>query len=517
MPNKLISMQKIRQVLRFYAQGKGTKTISNLLNMSRNTVKKYLQLSQQLDESFDSLLELSDSALCSLFDAGTKPPAPNPRYEELEALLPEYCKRLKKKGVTRQTLHKEYLATHPNGYGRSRFQTFIQCYLERSLPVMHLEHKAGDKVYIDFAGDKLSLIDRESGEIIPVEVFVSLLPCSQLTYVEAVYSQKKEDLIAATEHSFLYFEGVPQVIVPDNLRSAVSKSSKYEAVINEDFASFAEHYGCTVIPARAYKPRDKALVEGAVKLIYRSIYPKLDGRVFHDLTSLNAAIRVALEVHNTTFFSGRNYSRRDQFEEIERSCLRKLNPLRYELKKRYTATVMKNGHVRLAEDAHYYSVPCKHIGKKVNLHYTSSLVEIYFRYEKIAEHSRSFSRYRYTTNTDHLASHHQYATEWSPEKFIHEASLIHPDVVSYIKKVMEEKTHPEQAYKSCSGILSFARRVGFKRLINACRWADSYGLYNYPAIERILNNRQDEVPLEEDEPQPVFPTHENIRGKEYYQ
>lgn len=470
MPNHLISMQKIRQVLRFYAQGKGTKSIGSLLSMSRNTVKKYLQLVQKLDQSYDELLSLSDSALSALFSVDEKPAVANQRWDDLEALLPGYCKRLQKVSVTCRLLHKEYLATHPDGYGRSHFGTYIQCHLDRSRPVMHLEHKAGEKIYIDFAGDKRSIVDQESGEIIPVEVFVSILP------------------------------------------------SRYEAIINDDFASFAEHYGFTVIPARAYKPKDKALVEGAVKLIYRSIYTKLDDRVFHDLSSLNAAIRVALEIHNNTPFSGRNYSRRDQFEEIERSCLGRLNPIRYELKKRYNVTVMKSGHVRLGEGAHYYSVPCAHIGKKVVLQYTGSVVDIYLHYEKIASHTRSLIRYRYTTNSDHQASCHQYVTDWNPEKFINEALAIHADVGAYIKRVLEEKTHPEQGYKSCSGILSFARRVGHQRLINACRWADSYGLYNYPAIEKILHNRQDEVSLETETVQEkVLPCHENIRGKEYYQ
>lgn len=178
---------------------------------------------------------------------------------------------------------------------------------------------------------------------------------------------------------------------------------------------------------------------------------------------------------------------------------------------------MKNGHIRLSEDAHYYSVPSKYIGKKVKLLYTSFLVEVYYKYEKIAEHPRDLSRYRYTTHVDHLASHHRFQTDWSAEKFIQEAAVIHPDVATYIGKVIESKTHPEQAYKSCSGILSFVRRVGAKRLINACRWAESYGLYNYPAIERILSNRQDELPLEnEADINKDIPSHENIRGKEYY-
>lgn len=168
-------------------------------------------------------------------------------------------------------------------------------------------------MFIDHAGDKLALVDRDTGQTIPVEVFVSILPCSQLTYVEAVMSQRKEDLIHACESALLFYGGTPAVIVPDNLKSAVNKPSRYEAELNEDFAAFAEHYGCVVIPARVRKPRDRALVEGAVKLVYRGIYTRLEGRVFHDLESLNAAIRVALELHNNSLLTGRSYSRREQY------------------------------------------------------------------------------------------------------------------------------------------------------------------------------------------------------------
>ena len=512
-------MTKIKYILRSYAQGKGTKSISSSLGIARNTVKKYLRDFQQLPISYEEALSLTDSEQYQLFhgEKAKEKTTSNKRKEVLEELLPDYCKRLKKKGVTRHMLHAEYIQLHPDGYAQSRFKDFIRLYLERSRPIMHLEHKAGDKMYIDFAGNKQKIVDNETGEIQPIEVFVAILPCSQLTYVEAVRSQKKEDLIKATENALLYFEGVLKVIVPDNLKSAVTRSNKYEAQLNEDFASFAEHYGCTVIPARAYKPRDKALVEGAIKLIYRSIYTKLEERTFYDLSSLNAAIRVALEIHNNALFSGRDYSRREQFEDIEKESLRDLNPIRYELKKQIIVTVMKNGHIRLSEDAHYYSVPYQYIGKKVKVLYTSTQVEIYYSYEKIAVHERSYSRFKYTSNNEHLASNQRSFTDWNPEKFITEASSIHNDVAGYITKVMEEKKHPEQAYKSCSGILSFARRVGHKRLINACRWADSQGLYNYPAIERILKNRQDEVPLEEESAtQPIILLHENIRGKEYY-
>lgn len=305
MGNKKITMQKLRQVLRFYSQGKGSKTISSIVGIARNTVKKYLQIFHTLDMDFEEVVSLEDSRLSELFSLEPKPVVHDSRYAVLEPLLPSYCKRLRHKGMSRRKLYKEYISEYPDGYSLASFDRFIQRYVSMSNPVMHLEHKAGDKLFIDFAGDKLSIVDVESGEIIPVEVFVVILPCSQLTYVEAVMSQKKEDLVTACEDALHYFGGTPLAIVPDNLKAAVTKSSRYEATLNDDFASFAEHYGCTVMPARAYKPRDKALVEGVVKLIYGSICPYLEGRVFHDLPTLNAAIRVALEIHNSTPFVGR--------------------------------------------------------------------------------------------------------------------------------------------------------------------------------------------------------------------
>ena len=517
MPNKAISMNKIRQVLRCYASGNGTKSISSMLGTSRNTVKKYLHIYQKSGLTLEEILSMDDSRLCSLFQERDKQPEePSSRYKELHALFPEYCKRLKKKGVTRHQLFREYQSTHSDGYARSRFCSYLQTYLALSRPVAHLEHKAGDKLYIDYAGDKLSLIDLQTGEIIPVEVFVSILPCSQLTYVEAVMTQRKEDLIHACEASLLFYGGTPAAIVPDNLKAAVTKPSRYEAELNEDFAAFAEHYECAVMPARVRKPRDKALVEGAVKLIYRSIYTKLEGREFYDLESLNAAIRVALELHNNALLSGRSYSRREQYEEIERDCMGPLNPLRFELKQRHTATVQKNGYIRL--ERHYYSVPYPHIGKKVNVLYNNTVVEIYLKYEKVAVHKRNHKPYGYTYIPEHQASSQRVITDWNPERFLAEAACIHAVVENYIRHVIEAKPYPEQAYKSCRGILSFASRVGRKRLINACIWASSCGLYNYPAIEEILKNRQDELPLEEDARTEGtnMPAHENIRGKEYY-
>lgn len=511
-------MQKLRQVIRFYSQGKGSKSISGIVYLSRNTVKKYLQIFNSQSMDAESVLRLDDARLSELFSLDPKPAVTlDPRYAVLEPLLEDYCKRLSHKGMSRRKLYAEYLCEHPEGYSLASFDRFIQRRLGTCRPVMHLEHKAGDKLFIDFAGDKRSIVDIHTGEVIAVEIFVSILPCSQLTYVEAVMSQQKADLITACEHAFHYMGGTPLAIVPDNLKAAVTKSSRYEAILNDDFASFAEHYGCSVLPARAYKPRDKALVEGAVKLIYRSIYPALEGRVFHDLDSLNQAIRVALEAHNNAHFDGRDYSRRDRFEQLERDTLQPLNPLRYELHQTAVQTVMKNGHIRLSPDAHYYSVPYTHIGKRVKVIYTTTEVNIYSNYRCIASHSRSYARFGYTTVNEHRSPAHRYVGDWNPQKLISQAAAIHPDVASYITKVLEHKPYPEQAYKSCAGILSFAKRLGHTRLINACRWADAYGLYNYPAIEKILTNGQDKIPLPEEESKlPQMPAHENIRGKDYY-
>lgn len=513
MSNKTISMLKLRQVIRLYNQGNGTKAIAGMLFVSRNTIKKYLHIFLSSGLSYESFSVMSDMELSQKFLVASHPEK-SQRQIDLEALLPSICKELKRKGVTKEMLYKDYIANHPGGYSISRFNGFIRLYLAQSRPVMHIEHKAGDKMYIDFTGQKLQL-DNGDGTKRDVEVFVAILGCSQLTYVEAVESQKKEDLIRACENALIYFEGAPLVVVPDNLRSAVTKGSKYEAILNESFACFAEHYSMTVLPARVYKPRDKSLVEGAVKLVYKTIFTKLDKRIFYDLSSLNAAIRVALEIHNNTLMYRRDYSRRSQFEEIERDVLQSLNPIRYELKEPAQLTVRKNGYICLGVDTHYYSVPYKYIGKTVKVLYTSQSVEVYYRHELIAQHVRNRRKYQYTTNTEHLASQHQFLTEWSAEKFIGQGMDIHEDVGEYIAKVLEEKTYPEQAYKSCAGILSFSRRVGTERLIDACRCAHALGQYGYRIIEEILNKRLDKLRLEEESVH--IPSHKNIRGKDYYQ
>lgn len=516
MANKTILMTKIRQILRSFTQGKSKVQISEQTGSSRNTVKKYIRKFLAEKMTFDMLSSLTDTELEVLFGSA-EPPDKGERYEQLQRLLPDLEKRFKQKGVTILMLWKRYLQVHPDGYGHTQFHTHFTVYVGRAKAVMHMDHKAGDKMYIDFAGERLTITDKQTGEVQAVEVFIAILGCSQLTYVEAVSTQRRQDFIGACENAMQYFGGVPAAIVPDNLKSAVTKSSKYEPTINEAFADFAEHYGTAVIPARVYRPRDKSLVEGMVKIVYNRIYTQLNSHTYFTLESLNTAISEALEQLNNAPFKGRNYSRRQQFEEVEKETLQPLPVYRYEFKLQHIVTVMKNGHVCLAVDKHYYSVPYRFIGKKVKIQYTTAGVEIYYKYEQIAGHQRQYRKYHYTTTDEHLASAHRYLSEWTPEKFIEQARAIDEEVAEYILHVIENKQHPEQAYKSCTGILSLARKVGNARLTMACRRAHNYGVYNYPIIVQILEKKLDALTDEEQQDAHAMPQHQNIRGSDYYQ
>jgi len=516
MANKTIHMTKVRQILRLHSEGSGSKEIHRLTGVSRNTVKRYIQQYTTEELTIPDVDLLSDYELDMRFAKLTDIRA-DPRLEHLQTLLPAMEKRLKRPNMTLTKIWEEYRTQYPQGYGHTQFYRYYRLYANQVKPVMHMEHKAGDKMYIDFAGKKLHLVDPHTGEVKDVEFFAAILGCSQLTYVQAIESQKKEDLIICCENALHYFGGVPQAIVPDNLKSAVTKSSKYEPHINESFAAFAEHYSAAVIPARAYRPKDKSLVEGIVKISYNRIYAEVEKHTYHSLSDLNDAIRVELESHNNKLFSRRNYSRRELFEEVEREALKPLPAFSFEQLECKSVTVMKNGHVSLALDKHYYSVPYIHIGRKVKLLYNSERVEIFYHYEPIATHVRDQRRYKYTTIIEHLASAHRYLSEWTPDKFIRDAAAIHDTVKDYIEAILETKAHPEQAYKSCAGILNLQRKVGKDRLINACKRALSYEVYNYPTVLQILEKNLDQVREDEKEKSEEMPEHENIRGSSYYQ
>jgi transposase len=515
MANKPINMGKIRHILRLFTQERSKRKISALTGVSRNTLKKYIAEFTKNKLSFEEINTLSDKDLEDLFILKTDEKPLNPRQENAHSFFPYMDKELKRRGVTRHLMWEEYRKSHPDGLALSQFKNLFREWKNKVSPVMHIEHKAGDKMFIDFAGEKLSFIDEKTGEIIWVEVSVAVLGASQMTYVEAVMSQQKEDLIMACENALHFFGGVPFAIVPDNLKSAVTKSSKYEPTLNETFADFASHYSTAVLPARAYKPKDKALVEGAVKISYTRINAKLRNQQYFSLEALNAGIKDKTFDHNKTPLTGKKYSRFEQYDEVERHALQPLPLLRYEFKKQAYVTVMKNGHVSLADDRHYYSVPFGFIGKKVKIMYSRHSVEVFYNYERIALHKRLKSPYNYTTEKEHMASSHQFVADWTPEKFISWAEGIHKYVKLYIEKILDRKQHPEQAYKSCVGILSFTKKYGNERLAKACERALGYEIYNYKTIQTILEKGMDSSPMETDE-QLQMPLHENIRGENYY-
>jgi transposase len=507
-------MSKLRQVLKLHCQGQFKLQISTLTGLSRNTVKKYINTFQSLRTTWEDINKLSDQELDTLFCEEPEPVV-DERLKRLHSFLALHETRLKQRGMTLLRLWEHYQADNPAGFKMTAFYRHYNLWKRRVHPSMHMEHKAGEKVFVDFTGEKLHVVDPSSGELIPMEVFVAILGASQLTYVEAVESQRVEDFIGCCENALHYFGGAPNAIVPDNLKSAVVKSNRYEPKLNDNFEAFADHYGMTVLPARAYKPKDKALVEGAVKIAYRRIFAALPQEPATSPGLLNALIRALLDTHNDTAFKGRSYSRRQQFDEMEKIMLQPLPLTRFELRSSASATVMKNGHVCLTADKHYYSVPFAYISKKVRVLYSKSALEVFYKYELIASHQRVRSAHNYTTDPAHMATQHQVLLDWNPEFFLTQARSISKEVEYYIAQVLHKKPHPEQAYKSCQGILSFAKRVGHARLIKACLRAHAYGLYNYRAIEDILHRGLDQFDLEEDKQLPM-PDHDNIRGKDYY-
>jgi len=281
-----------------------------------------------------------------------------------------------------------------------------------------------------------------------------------LTYVEAVESQRKEDFISAVENALHYFGGVPKGIVPDNLKSAVFESSKYEPLLNKTFEDFALHYKTTILPTRSYKPKDKSLVEGAVKIVYNRIFAEIGENIFFSLSELNNTIRQELEKYNNIKLTGRQSSRRQIFEESERSELMALPIERYEIKGYHQATVCKSSHVWFGIDEHYYSVPFKYMNKRVEIIYTKTMLEIYYEQERISCHVRDRKSFGYSTIGDHMPTTHQFVADWNPDKFIKWASDIGSPTEEYIRKILLSKAHPEQAYKSCIGILSFGKKFG---------------------------------------------------------
>lgn len=380
---------------------------------------------------------------------------------------------------------------------------------------MHMDYKAGDKMFVDFTGKKLKIYNHKFKTFTEAEVFVAILASSQLTYVEALASQKKKDFIKATENALLYFGGATRAIVPDNLKSGVTKASFYDPEINPEYNDFAEHYDTVILPARPYRPKDKALVENAVKITYTRIFARIRDRVFHSIEELNETIHDLLEEHNNKPFQRLEISRIELFNKVEKSTLNQLPLRRYEHKEYKSLKVHFNYHIYLNCDKHYYSVPYKYAGKQVKVLYSVRSVEIYYDNIRIASYKRDFNINGYSTTKEHMPQNHRFVSEWNPERFLRWANEKGDAVRFFIEKILGSRKYPEQAYRACLGVLNMSKTYGNIRLDKACIRAIRYKSYNYRAVKNILKRGLENEVISFPSTKKL-PEHENIRGSSYY-
>jgi len=513
MAAKKVDIMELRQLLLLKEKGESNRSCEKLLGIHRNTINHYVRLFRASGVDYTKLLEHDDKSLNDLFPAHEA--VDIARYSVLSGYFTYFEKELTKPGCTRQTLWGEYLQKHPDGYGYSQFNEHFARWRNKTKSNGKLIHKAGDKVYVDYTGKKLQVTDKHTGEIVEVEVFVGILPASHYTYVEASKSQKKEDFIASMSRCLAYFGGAPKAIVTDNLKSAVSKSSKYEPVLNKNLKALAVHYNKSINPTRAYSPQDKSLVEGAVKLVYQRIFYPLSKITFFSIEALNQAIREKLREYNDYLMKQLETSRVKQFLDIEKPYLAELPPQAYELKEYRKAKVQKMGFVYLHENKNYYSVPFRYIGLTVEVQYNSREVEIYYKSQRIAAHTRNYKPGAYTKKDEHLSSSHKFYQQWSPDFFLNWAKKSGAHVQAYVGKLLHQASYPEIAYKQCLGIINLKSAYTDQRLDNACKMALDQPRHGYHIIKNILTNKMDLI----DDHAPTEPhinEHDNIRGAEFY-
>lgn len=374
MANQLDPMD-LKQIITLHLDGLSNRKIGSFLGISRNTVNEYIKRFKASEWSLEELRILDNQELQERFPAKTT--ILNDRYDELMHFFEKEKLSINHPGFTFQFHYQQYQSEAEAPYSFTQFMEHYHRKYSHEEGSLKLEHEAGKELFIDFAGKKLHIVDRKTGEEIPVEVFVAILPCSQYTYVEACRSQKREDLISCLRNALSFYGGVPKGIVSDNLKSAVTRSSKYEPYINRSLKEFALHYNCAINPARTYSPQDKALVEQAVHLTYQRIYYPIREMTFFSLEDLNKEIRRLLEKYNDMFFQRKEASRKELFQSVERTCLKPLPTQPYELKDYRRAKVQKIGYVYFSPDKNYYSVPYRYIGKRTLIHYTKSVVEVY--------------------------------------------------------------------------------------------------------------------------------------------
>lgn len=517
MAGKTISMHQLKQIIELLKSNHSARSIARLSGIARNTIAEYKLILEQSKIPFEQLLLLCDDELFSLINKNNvASEISSQRWTDFLNRLNYFSSELRRRGVTRQLLWDEYKSDYLEGYSYSQFCAHLSKELRKTNAVMHFTHRPSEQMMVDFAGDTMSYVDRSTGEIISCQILVCILPFSNYTYIEALRSQKQEEFVSGLSNALYYIGGAPQSMKCDNLRTAVTKSSRYEPTFTEAMNFFGQYYGLTVMAARAYKPRDKASVENAVSVAYKRIYAPLRDQTFYSLKELNHVIQLQLEKHNDWNFKGRDYSRKMVFEKEEKQLLKLLPEQPYVIRHTAQAKVQKNYHIILGEDFHQYSVPYTLIGQTLKIIYTNDLVEVYHEHKRVALHTRNYKKYGYTTMHAHMPANHQHMHErkgWDIDMFMNQAELIGPSTKLFIGRILSSKVFPEQTFNSCLGIFRLGKQYGNDRLEAACKRAGESPYANYGILQNILKNNLDKTIQVESN---FIPLHENIRGKSDY-
>jgi transposase len=505
-------MRKIREVLRLKAAGLNIREIAVATGAARTTVYEYLVRAGGAGLSWPLPEDMDDEAVeARLFPPATAELAqsrPVPEWREVHRELRAG------KHVTLRLLWLEWRQDHPDGWGYSQFCAHYERWLDRQDVVMRLSYPAGERTFVDFSGDKVPITDPTTGEVARAEVFVAVLGCSGMLYVEATPDQSLESWLMAHVHAWEAYGGVTVATTPDNLRSAVTKASNYDPEVNASYAELARHYGTVILPTRTYRPRDKAAAEAGVQVVERWVLAPLRKRQFFSIAELNKAIREKVAELNTRAFRGEPTSRKDLFEELERPALKPLPTQRYELSEWKKVTVNIDYHVEY--DRHYYSVPYTLVHQKLELRATASLVEAHKGGRRVASHRREHGRLRYVTDPAHMPPSHRAHLEWTPSRLVEWARSVSPHAAALAEKILASRPHPEHSYRACLGLMSLAKRYGNERLGAACQRALACGAISYTSVKSILQQNLDQAPLPVASEAPAPAEHENLRGAAYY-
>ena len=514
MPRPRLAMRKVRDILRLaVGQGLSCRQVGQALDVPFTTVADHLRRAKAAGLSWPLPEGLDDAALeTRLFAKEPAPPTearPVPDWDYVH-------RELRRKGVTLMLLWFEYKEAHPDGWGYSRFCFHYRAWQRTLDLVMRQEHRAGEKLFVDFPGQRLPIYDRRSGEVaFFAELFVGVLGASSYLYAEAVASQGLEPFVMAHVHAFEFFGSVPEAVVCDNLRSGVTKAHRYEPEINATYQEMAEHFGTAIIPTRPRKPRDKAKVENGVLVAERWILARLRNERFYSLAEANAQIAGRVAWINDRPFKKMPGSRRQLFETLERPAMRPLPPTRYGFATwRLGRKVNIDYHVEDSAYRHYYSVPHQLVGERVDLRLTASTVEVFCRHRRVASHLRAYKP-GFSTDPAHMPESHRRHAQWTPSRIVAWAKKTGEATAALCEAILASRPHPEQGYRACLGIIRLADRYGTDRLEAACERALGAGALSYRSVESILRHGLDSQPLSAP-PARQHRRHPNLRGPSYY-